>query len=312
MKVLVTGALGFIGHHLCLHLSSRGYDVVGVDNLSRGVRRRIKLLEENNVKVIVADVRDTELMYKILSQYRVSAVVHLAALISVEESFEKPLLYEDVNAKGTISLVLAANKAGVERIVYASSAAVYGNPVRLPIDEDHPLKPLSPYGASKLVGEFYAKTLFKGNRGVIVLRLFNVYGPGQNPEYAGVITRFMERLSQGKPPVIYGSGEQTRDFIHVLDVVEAVEKALTTSYSGYVLNIGTGRPTKIKDLAYTMIKLYGLELEPVYAPPRKGDIMHSYADISLAKRILGWSPRISLEEGLRMLVESSRVKNISG
>ncbi len=306
MKVLVTGALGFIGHHLCLYLSGKGYDVVGVDNLSRGRRERIRLLEENNVKVLVADVRDHELMYRVLSQYEIDVIAHLAALISVEESFEKPLLYEDVNARGTISLVMAANKAGVSRIVYVSSAAVYGNPVRLPVSEDHPLNPLSPYGASKLVGEFYAKTLFKGKRGVIVLRLFNVYGPGQNPEYAGVITRFMERLSSGQPPVIYGSGEQTRDFVHVYDVVKAIEKALVADGSGYVVNIGTGRPTRIIDLAYMMIKLYGLEVEPVYAPPRIGDIMHSYADITLARKILGWSPEISLEQGLKMLVESSK------
>ncbi len=306
MKILVTGALGFIGHHLCLYLSSKGYEVIGVDNLSRGKRERIGLLEENNVRVVVADVRDTESIYRILSQYKINAIAHLAALISVEESFEKPLLYEDVNAKGTISLILAANRARVSRIVYVSSAAVYGNPVRLPIGEDHPLNPLSPYGASKLVGEFYARTLFKGERGVIVLRLFNVYGPGQNPEYAGVITRFMERLNQGEPPVIYGSGEQTRDFVHVYDVVKAIEKALVVEGSGYVVNIGTGKPTRIIDLAYKMIKLYGLEVEPVYAPPRKGDIMHSYADITLAKKILGWSPKISLEQGLKMLLESSR------
>lgn len=303
MKVLVTGALGFIGHHLCIGLARKGYEVLGLDNLSRGRRDRIDLLRKHGVNTIIADIRDLENMVKVFSEFKPDVVAHLAALISVEESFEKPLLYEEVNVQGTINVILASNKIGVWRIVYASSAAVYGNPVKLPINEEHPTNPLSPYGVSKLAGEMFSKTLFDGEGGVVVLRLFNVYGIGQNPEYAGVITRFMERLEKGLPPIIYGTGEQTRDFVHVLDVVEAFEKAFKADAGGVVLNIGTGKPTSIRDLAYMMIKLYGLDLKPIYAPPRKGDIMHSYADVSRARKVLGWEPRIGLEEGLKMLIE---------
>lgn len=303
MKVLVTGALGFIGHHLCVGLARKGYEVLGLDNLSRGRRDRIDLLRKHGVNTIIADIRDLENMVKVFSEFKPDVVAHLAALISVEESFEKPLLYEEVNVQGTINVILASNKIGVWRIVYASSATVYGNPVKLPINEEHPTNPLSPYGVSKLAGEMFSKTLFDGEGGVVVLRLFNVYGIGQNPEYAGVITRFMERLERGLPPIIYGTGEQTRDFVHVLDVVEAFEKAFKADAGGVVLNIGTGKPTSIRDLAYMMIKLYGLDLKPIYAPPRKGDIMHSYADVSRARKVLGWEPRIGLEEGLKMLIE---------
>ena len=306
-KVLVTGALGFIGYHTCLYLASKGYSVVGLDNASRGRIERKNKLEEQDIPVEIADIRDNNDLTRIFDKYKPDMIVHAAALISVDESFEKPLLYEDVNARGTITLVLTANKYGAEKFVYISSAAVYGNPVKLPISEDHPVDPLSPYGASKLAGEHYVKTLFEGSGGAVTLRLFNVYGLGQNPEYAGVISKFLERLVEGRPPVIFGTGEQTRDFIHVEDVARAIEKALTTRLEEYmVFNIGTGKRISIRELAELMIKLFGLNLEPVYGPPRRGDIMHSYADISRAKKILGWHPSISLEEGLKKLIEAYR------
>lgn len=306
MRIVVTGALGFIGHHLCIGLAKRGYKVLGIDNLSRGKRERIDLLKNHGVNVVLTDIRDCSNIVKVFQEFKPEIVMHLAALISVDESFKKPLLYEDVNVRGTINIVLASNKTNVWRIVYASSAAVYGNPVRLPIDEEHPLKPLSPYGVSKLAGEMYIKTIFNGEGGYVILRLFNVYGLGQNPEYAGVITKFMERLERRLPPIIYGDGTQTRDFIHVLDVVEAFIKAIEVNEPNIVLNIGTGKPTSIRELAYTMIKLYGLNIQPIYAPPRKGDIKYSYANISKAKKILKWEPRISLENGLRILIRKQK------
>lgn len=306
-KVLVTGALGFIGYHTCLYLASKGYSVVGLDNASRGRIERKNKLEEQDIPVEIADIRDNNDLTRIFDKYKPDMIVHAAALISVDESFEKPLLYEDVNARGTITLVLTANKYNARKFVYISSAAVYGNPVKLPISEDHPVDPLSPYGASKLAGEHYVKTLFEGDEGAVTLRLFNVYGLGQNPEYAGVISKFLERLVEGRPPIIFGTGEQTRDFIHVEDVARAIEKTLTIRLEEYmVFNIGTGKRISIRELAELMIKLFGLNLEPVYGPPRRGDIMHSYADISRAKRILGWHPSISLEEGLKKLIEAYR------
>jgi len=304
MKVLVTGAAGFIGYHLCRKLLEKGVEVWGLDDLSRGDMARVRRLEELGMKFRRADVRAGAGVEKILKESKPDAVIHLAALINVPESFEKPNLYMSVNAKGTRILVSAANKLGVEKLIYASSAAVYGNPIRLPINEDHPLNPISPYGRSKLLGEEHVLREFRG-RASISLRIFNVYGPGQSPEYAGVIMKFMERLKRNETPIVFGDGEQTRDFIHVHDVAEAFIQALTTDLHGaHAINIASGKPIKIRELAELMIKLRRLSLKPVHAAPRPGDIKHSYADISKARKLLRWSPKITLEEGLRKLLES--------
>ena len=305
MRVLVTGVAGFIGSHLCLSLLSRGFEVWGLDDLSRGDRGRVRELEELGLRFVRVDIRDRDEVEKVLQEIRPVGIIHLAALISVPESFEKPGLYMAVNVKGTRNLVSAANEVGVKRFVYASSAAVYGNPVRLPIDENHPTKPISPYGESKLLGEKCVLNEFKGS--AFSLRLFNVYGRGQNPEYAGVITKFLERVSRGEPPIIYGDGEQTRDFVYVGDVTDAFIQALTSNLQGtYIFNVGTGNAVTINQLARIIIKLVGLNVEPIHAGPRPGDIRHSYADISKIKNILGWQPKTSLEEGLKHLVENLR------
>jgi len=299
----VTGATGFIGSHLCLRLLDLGMEVHGLDDLSRGSLKRAKILKNSGMSLHKADVRDWATVHEVLHEVKPDAVIHLAALISVEESIRMPELYMEVNAEGTRNIVRAASNVGSGRLIYASSAAVYGNPIRLPITEDHPTSPLSPYGLSKLMGERYVTSEFIGREKPVILRIFNVYGPGQNPEYAGVITKFMERLSQGDPPIIFGDGEQTRDFIHVDDVVEAFIRSLDTPLNETaVLNVGSGRPFKIIELARMMIRLYGLNVEPIHVPPRPGDVRGSYADISLAKRLLGWNPKISLEEGLRRLI----------
>ena len=305
MRVLVTGALGFIGHHLCLHLADRGFEVYGVDNMFRGDEGRVRLLREQGVYTTAIDVRNLEALTSYMLRVKPDAVVHLAALISTDESFEKPLLYEDVNIRGTISVVLASNRAGVQRLVYVSSAAVYGEPRYLPIDEEHPTNPISPYGATKLAGEHLSRTLFEGERHVVILRPFNVYGPGQSREYAGVVAKFLERLARGEPPVIYGDGRQSRDFVYVADVVEALERALEVEVDGNaVVNVGTGRPVTINELAYRMIRIAGADVKPIYAPPRRGDIRHSYASISRAVSLLRWRPRVSLEEGLEETIKA--------
>lgn len=271
--------------------------------MSRGSAERVKVLEDAGMVFHRADAVDWAMVHEVMHHVKPDAIMHLAALISVEESIRMPGLYMEVNAEGARNLARAASKAGVRRFIYASSAAVYGNPINLPISEDHPTSPLSPYGLSKLMGEHYVASEFLGEERPVILRIFNVYGPGQNPEYAGVITRFMERLSRGEPPIIFGDGGQTRDFIHVDDVVEAFIRSLDVPLDeALVANIGSGRPVKIIELARMMIRLYGLDLEPAHAPPRQGDIRDSYADISRARRILGWSPRISLEEGLQKLI----------
>lgn len=190
-------------------------------------------------------------------------------------------------------------------MVFLSSAAVYGDPVTLPVSEDHPLNPLSPYGLSKVFSEKVVE--FFGRHGLryTILRLFNVYGPSRRgSSYAGVIARFIDRVRQGLPPVVYGDGEQTRDFIHVLDVARFIELVVEKRLWGEVFNVATGKPTRIADLAKLIIELFNLGIEPLYSPPRAGDIRHSYADISKAVKLLGFNPSIELEEGLKQLIQN--------
>jgi len=263
--------------------------VVAVDSLERA--SAVRRLEEAGVPLIRADVRFADLP-------RADAVVHAAAYISVEESWERPYEYLWNNAAATARVAKLCAEWGA-RLVYISSAAVYGDPVRLPISEDHPTRPLSPYGLSKLVGEQVASMLL---RDLAVLRLFNVYGPGQTGPYAGVISKFLERARRGLPPVVFGDGEQTRDFVHVYDVARFVEAVVDRGASG-VFNVGSGRAVSIGELARLVMRLAGIVDGPVYAPPRPGDIRHSVADISKA-RGLGWEPLVRLEEGLRGLWSS--------
>jgi len=260
--------------------------VVAVDNLERA--SALKRLEEVGVPLVVGDVRHVDLP-------PADVVVHAAAYISVDESWERPYDYMWNNAAATARVAKRCAETSAH-LVYISSAAVYGEPQRLPIDENHPTKPLSPYGLSKLAGEQITQMLAPG---AAVLRLFNVYGPGQTGPYAGVISKFVERAKRGLPPVIYGDGTQTRDFIHVADVARLVEVVLDCGAAG-VYNVGTGRAVSIRELAAVVMRLAGLGGEPLYGPPRPGDIKHSAADVSKAKS-LGWQPQMPLEEGLRRL-----------
>jgi UDP-glucose 4-epimerase len=237
---------------------------------------------------VVGDVRSVDLP-------PADAVVHAAAYINVEESWERPYDYMWNNAAATARVAKQCAETGT-RLIYISSAAVYGEPQHLPIDENHPTRPLSPYGLSKLAGEQVAQMLAPG---AAVLRLFNVYGPGQTGPYAGVVSKFIERAKRGLPPVIYGDGTQTRDFIHVADVAQFVEIVLDRGAAG-VYNVGTGRAVSIRELAAIVMRLAGLSGEPLYGPPRPGDIKHSVADVTKAKS-LGWQPQMPLEEGLRRL-----------
>jgi len=212
---------------------------------------------------------------------------------------------------GTAVVAEACRRVGVEKVVYASSAAVYGEPRYLPIDEGHPTEPLSPYGLSKLVGELVLRQ-YARNYGlkVTVLRLFNVYGPGQNPAYAGVISRFIERAIAGKPLIIYGDGLQTRDFVHVGDVAEAFYKAIVGNVTG-VFNIASGKPVRIIDLARMVKEIVGGKVKIKHAPPRKGDIRHSYASIEKAKKELKWEPKKELKVELKkMIMEKKSVRHM--
>ncbi|MEM1557509.1 MAG: NAD-dependent epimerase/dehydratase family protein [Thermoproteota archaeon] len=303
MRILITGGAGFIGHNLAIYLKNSGFEVGVLDSLERSTVFAVKRLSEANIPVARMSVIKTEEIKGFFKEADV--VIHAAAYVDVVESMEKPSIYFENNVLGTVSVAKASLDVGVDLLIYLSSAAVYGDPVELPIGENHPTRPISPYGLSKLMGEEVVEFFSKYGLKQVVLRLFNVYGPGQNAAYAGVITKFLERVRNGLPPIVYGDGEQTRDFIHVEDVAEAVKLVLKTGCVGEVLNIGSGNPIKIRDLAALVMRTYGVSGEPIYTIGRQGDIKHSYADISRARILLGFKPRINLENGLKRLLEGN-------
>jgi nucleoside-diphosphate-sugar epimerase len=305
-EILVTGGAGFIGSHLVDRLLDEEFNVRVVDDLSTGEMKN--LLQHQGKKTfqfIEGDVRNFNLLKKVVRG--VDAVFHEAALVSVTSSVENPLLTNDINVTGTVNLLKACVDAHVKRFVFASSCAVYGDSETLPQHENVMPMPLSPYAVSKLAAENYVK-VFHDVYGLetTILRYFNVYGPRQKyGPYSGVISIFINHLLENKPPIIYGDGEQTRDFVNVKDVVEANMLALSKrNVAGEVFNISTNEATTINTLARSLQKLMGkTNLEPVYAEPRVGDIRNSYADISKAKKNLKYTPKVQLEMGLNELIK---------
>jgi len=300
LRILVTGGAGFIGSHLVRALVDRGFRVKVLDNLSGG---SLSLLEDviGLVDFVRGDVRDSVTVVNAVRG--VDVVIHLAALVDALESVRDPLSYNEVNVRGTLNVCIASRN--VKALIYPSSAAIYGEPEVLPVGEDHPLNPVNPYGASKVAGEAYVKAYAQihGYRHVI-LRIFNVYGPGHTKSYAGVIDEFRRRIKRRQPLVVYGDGLQTRDFIHVYDVVEAIIKMLEVEDARGVYNIGSGRSIAIRELAELMKRISRREdLDIEYAGPRPGDVRRSQADITKVVKELKWKPRIMLEEGLRNLLE---------
>ncbi|MEM3171786.1 MAG: SDR family oxidoreductase [Candidatus Hadarchaeales archaeon] len=302
MRILVTGGAGFIGSHTVDLLLSQGYEVTVLDDFSSGKRENLAVhLEKPSFKLVRGDIRDSEAVGKAMEG--VEAVIHEAALVSVPLSFERPERVREINVMGTLHLLEACARKGVRRFIYASSASVYGEPKHLPVAEDHPPSPLSPYAESKLRAEWECLRFFR-ERGLetVCLRYFNVYGPRQGGgEYAGVIVRFLERLKKDLPPLIHGTGEQTRDFVYVGDVARANLLALISPRApGQVLNIGTGRETSILELCSLLLKLTGKEgMKPIHGSPRRGDIKRSVADVRKAKEVLGFEAKTTLEEGLK-------------
>jgi UDP-glucose 4-epimerase len=299
MNIVVTGGAGFIGSHIAEALLSAGHQVTVIDDLSSGKASNIP----SAARFVQCDVTGSNLG-AVLKLIGPDAVVHCAAQVSVSTSVTDPRDDLDRNVTGTVNLLLASAQAGVRAIVYAASAAVYGVPQYLPIDEKHPTAPLSPYGLSKLTAEWYVRMLGAqlGLRWVI-LRYANVYGPRQQPHTDGaVVPAFFDAFLSGRDPVIHGDGEQTRDFVYVTDVARANLLALTGSVSG-TFNIATGQATSINTLWKATARVTGWKGRPVYGAARSGDITHSWLASDAAKARLKWRPNIDLAKGLRLIAE---------
>lgn len=295
MKFAVTGGAGFIGNNIVRYLRKHNHDVVVIDNLQAGKTKNLSGLF-NDIEFHNLDVRNKTGIAKAFQD--VDGIFHEAALVAVQESFRKPKEYFDVNVRGTRNVFEIAKKYDI-KVVFASSSSVYGNVSKIPIKERFPRKPINPYGITKLECEDLAKKFSKDNAKIIGLRYFNVYGKGQTGSYAGVITKFINRLAKNKPPVIYGDGKQKRDFIFVEDVAEANFYAMKSKVKKGFFNIGTGKAVSIKELAEIMIGISGNhKLRPIFSDSLEGDIKLSQADVSLTKKSLKWNAKTALKKGL--------------
>ena len=299
MRFAVTGGAGFIGNNIAKHLIKNNHSVIVIDNLHTGKKENLKNVI-NQVEFYNYDIRDYDELKNVLKN--VDGVFHQAALTIVQESFTKKQEYFDVNVKGTENILKIA-KENYFKVVYASSSSIYGNVSKIPIRETFEKNPINPYGKTKLKDEELAIKYSADGVQVIGLRYFNVYGIGQTGSYAGVITKFMNRISEDKPPVINGGGEQTRDFVFVEDVADANLCAMKSKTKSGFFNIGTGKIVSIKQLAELMISIYEKSLAPEFGPSLKGDVMQSQADTSLAEKMLNWRYKTELKDGLSTMLK---------
>ncbi|WP_435156886.1 NAD-dependent epimerase/dehydratase family protein [Haladaptatus sp. DFWS20] len=294
--VLVTGGAGFVGSHLVDALVSDN-DVRILDNFSSGKRSNVN----KNATVIEGDICDSETLARATAD--VDLIFHEAGVVSVQQSVEEPMRANEVNIDATLALLERARDIGA-RVVLASSCAIYGQPTAVPISEDEPFSPSSPYGLQKSALDHYAR-LYEELYGLetVALRYFNIYGPRQSSgDYSGVISIFNRQATNGEPITVDGEGKQTRDFVHVDDVVKANLLAATTDHVGEAYNIGTGESVTINELAETILDVSGSSSEIVHTDPRPGDIQESEAEISKANEKLGYEPTISLHEGLQSII----------
>jgi len=294
MRFVVTGGAGFVGSHLVQLLIKNNHEVIVIDNLHTGKKENLESVIDK-IEFQKIDIRNYESMENILKN--IDGVFHQAALTVVQDSFSNPKEYYDVNVQGTENIF----KLSIEnkfKVVYASSSSVYGHKQKMPIEENMETKPINPYGQTKLECEYLFEKYSKLGGSIIGLRYFNIFGKGQTVEYAGVITKFIERLKEGKAPIIFGKGSQIRDFISVDDIAKANLMAMNCNKSNLLVNIGSGKAISILELANMMIKIDGIELNPIFTKSLQGDIEKSHADISLAKKSFGWKPEITLQEWL--------------
>lgn len=301
---LVTGGAGFIGSHIVEELVSQGKPVRVLDNFSAGRMSNLNAVK-GKIEIIRGDIRNIKTVRRAMRN--VKYVLHQAALKSVPESLLRPAEFHQVNVNGTFNLLMAARAARVSRFVFASSSSVYGDARKLPVKESDTLQPISPYGATKVIGEMYCQN-FRQTFGLetVIVRYFNVFGPRQDPAspYAGVIAKFIIALSRNKRPVIFGDGRQSRDFTYIDNVVSGTLKAMTARLSSdkTVFNIACGRPYRVLEMTRLLNRILAKNIKPVLKPARAGDIRHSYADVTLAKKMLKYRAKTGFEQGLRQTV----------
>ena len=307
MKILITGGAGFIGSHLCEKFVEDEHTVLCLDNFMNGSLANIRaLIGKHNFKLVNGDNRDFDLMEKLISQ-KVDAIIHLAAQIHVDRSIIEPRLTYDINVFGTLNVLELARRYDVEKVIHTSTSEVYGTAQYVPMDEKHPLNAPHPYGASKIAADRMCHAYIETyGLNVCIMRPFNTFGIRQKDTgYGGAISIFVKRVLSGTPPIIYGDGNQTRDYLYVEDLVKAYELILQhEKLIKEPVNFGTGKETKIIDLAKTIISLCGKEkkIKSVHVAPRPGEVQRLVADCTKAKKLLEWMPQYKLEEGLEKFV----------
>ena len=299
MRFVVTGGAGFVGSHLVKLLVKNGHKITVIDNLHTGKKENLDEVKDK-IEFLNIDIQDYDSMEKNMKD--IDGVFHQAALTVVQDSFTRPEEYFDVNVHGTENIFKLANENKF-KVVYASSSSVYGHKLETPITEDAERSPISQYGKTKLEAEHLVEKYSKLNIEIIGLRYFNIFGKGQTLDYAGVITKFLDRINEGKAPIIFGKGSQIRDFIHVSDVAKANLMAMNSNCSNLIVNIATGNAISILDLANMMIDASGLKIKPIFADPLEGDIEKSLADISQAKNYFKWEPKTKLNNWLTEILK---------
>ena len=306
MRYIVTGGAGFIGNNIVKKLVARGDDVTVIDNLNTGKEENLKSVIDK-ITFLKDSILNRELLGK--QSQNIDGIFHQAALASVQDSFSKPDEYHDVNVNGTENILKLAKKNDF-RVAYASSSSVYGNPERIPIKESDEKNPINPYAETKLKQDQLAIKYSEIGVKVIGLRYFNVFGKGQSKEYAGVLKLFLERIRDKLPPKINGDGTQFRDFVYVEDVADANIMSMDSDINHGFYNVGTNTSITILDLAKTIIKSSGLDIQPIFGPALKGDVQRTIANIDLIKEEIGWEPTILLEKWIEEIISMNKFDEI--